>query len=322
MAHGRPDLGYLYWRWKPNQCNIPRFEPKVFLHMLRNKHLAFVGDSLARNQVESLLCMLATVSTRHLVYSYKLPSDVNIRDTFRRWYFPSHNLNVSMYWSPFLARGIEATRAQDYSRIYLDSLDERWVSDLDQVNLIVISFGRWFLKPSLYFYGNSTLGCYSCTGQNYTQVRIHDFFGKILKTALDKIIETKGIDVIVATFSPDHYEGEWDNFGTCLKTQPFEEGEKQLEGIEAEMRRIELEEVEAAKIKAKKFGKIRVEVLDVTKLSLMRQDGHPGPYRVAHPFAKGVKRKVKNDCVHWCLPGPMDTWNEILLDIMKRLENI
>lgn len=105
-TNGRPDLGYLHWKWKPNQCNIPRFEPKVFLQILRNKHLAFVGDSFARNQVESLFCMLATVSTPHLVYSYNT-GDKKIRDKFCRWHFPSHNLNVSIYWSPFLVRGIE-----------------------------------------------------------------------------------------------------------------------------------------------------------------------------------------------------------------------
>ena len=56
MAHGRPDTGYLYWRWRPRRCDLPPFSPEAFLGWLRNKHLAFVGDSLARNQAESLLC--------------------------------------------------------------------------------------------------------------------------------------------------------------------------------------------------------------------------------------------------------------------------
>ncbi|CAN0925583.1 Xyloglucan O-acetyltransferase 1 [Linum grandiflorum] len=51
----------------------------------------------------------------------------------------------------------------------------------------------------------------------------------------------------------------------------------------------------------------------------MRPDGHPGAYMHPFPFANGVRERVQNDCVHWCLPGPVDTWNEILLQVMKRL---
>ncbi|KAF1001451.1 hypothetical protein AG4045_015599 [Apium graveolens] len=98
MGHGRPDTGYLYWRWKPNECKVPRFEPNIFLDMLKNKHVAFVGDSMARNQLESLLCMLSTFSAPNLVY--KDGED----DKFRRWNFHSHNVNVSIIGHPFLLK--------------------------------------------------------------------------------------------------------------------------------------------------------------------------------------------------------------------------
>nr|CAN78560.1 hypothetical protein VITISV_013946 [Vitis vinifera] len=85
--------------------------------------------------------------------------------------------------------------------------------------------------------------------------------------------------------------------------------------MDADMRRVEVEEVEAAKANTEQFPGFRVEALDVTKLSLMRPDGHPGPYMHPFPFANGVKDRVQNDCVHWCLPGPVDTWNQILLEV-------
>jgi hypothetical protein len=88
--------------------------------------------------------------------------------------------------------------------------------------------------------------------------------------------------------------------------------------MEGEIRKIEIEEVESAKAKVKQFGGIRFEVLDVTKLALLRPDGHPGPYMNPFPFANGFPQYVQNDCVHWCLPGPIDTWNEILLEMMKK----
>ncbi|KAK9276661.1 hypothetical protein L1049_006197 [Liquidambar formosana] len=318
IIHGRPDLGYMNWRWKPKQCQLPRFDPNSFLQLLQNKHLAFVGDSMARNQLESLLCMLASVSPPDLVYQD------GGDNKFRRWNFASHNINVSIYWSPFLVKGLEkSNNGPNYNKLYLDSVDERWAMDMNHIDMFVLSIGHWFLHPAVYFEGDSVLGCHYCPGLNHTEIGFFDVFRKAIKTTLKTIIERRGananaIDVIVTTFSPSHFEGDWDKAGACPKTKPFKEGEKPLEGMDADMRKIEVEEVEAAKANAKQFAGLRLEALDVTKLSLMRPDGHPGPYMNPFPYANGVTDRVQNDCVHWCLPGPIDTWNEILLEVMKR----
>ncbi|KAL8121195.1 xyloglucan O-acetyltransferase 1-like [Apium graveolens] len=324
MGHGRPDTGYLYWRWKPNECKVPRFEPNIFLDMLKNKHVAFVGDSMARNQLESLLCMLSTFSAPNLVY--KDGED----DKFRRWNFHSHNVNVSIYWSPFLVKGIEKSTngGPDYNRLFLDSVDERWASDLGTIDMLVLSIGHWFLHPAVYFDGDKILGCHVCTGMNYTDIGFYGVYGKAIDTTLKAVMKRRGsrvgsdrngsIDVIVTTFTPAHFEGEWDKLGACSKIKPYKEGEIELINMDAEMRKSELDIVKVAKKKAKRFKNLRLEALDVTKLSLMRPDGHPGPYMYPYPFANGVGDHVQNDCVHWCLPGPIDTWNEILLDVMRR----
>lgn len=324
MDHGRPDTGYLYWKWKPYECLVPRFEPNIFLDMLKNKHVAFVGDSMARNQLESLLCMLSTFSAPNLVY--RNGED----DKFRRWHFPSHNVNVSIYWSPFLVKGIEKSTngGPDYNRLFLDSVDERWASDLGTIDMLVLSIGHWFLHPAVYFDGDKVLGCHVCTGMNYTEIGFYGVYGKAMDTTLKAVMKRRGsrvgsdkngsIDVIVTTFTPAHFEGEWDKLGACSKIKPYKEGEIELINMDAEMRKSELNVVKVAKKKAKRFKNLRLEAVDVTKLALMRPDGHPGPYMNPNPFAKGVGDRVQNDCVHWCLPGPIDTWNEILLDVMRR----
>lgn len=61
MKNGRPDSGYLYWRWKPRDCDLPLFDSQRFLENMRNKSWAFVGDSISRNHVQSLLCILSKV---------------------------------------------------------------------------------------------------------------------------------------------------------------------------------------------------------------------------------------------------------------------
>lgn len=325
ISHGRPDFSFLFWKWFPYQCNLPRFDPNIFFRIMKNKHLAFVGDSMARNQLESLICMLSSVSPPLLVFA--APSD-GAESKFRRWHFPSHNLNVSIYWSPFLVKGVEKSEwGGDYNKLYLDKVDERWANDLDLIDMVVLSIGHWFLHPAVYMYGDTVLGCHSCSGENYTEIGFYDVFGKAFRTTLRNIIEKRGssergIDVMVTTFSPHHFEGEWDKFGACPKTQPYSEGERDLGEMDLEMRKVEIQEVEASKIEAEKRSGLRLEALDVTRIAFMRPDGHPGPYMYANPFANGIGERVQNDCVHWCLPGPIDTWNEIMLDVMKRWEGL
>ncbi|XP_009777225.1 xyloglucan O-acetyltransferase 1-like [Nicotiana tabacum] len=321
IPHGRPDKGYLYWKWKPKNCQLPRFDPKLFLQILKNKNLAFVGDSLARNQLESLLCMLATASPPTLVFSH------GEDNKFRKWHFPSHNVNVSIYWSPFLVKGIEKSDKKNYNTLFLDSVDEKWASDLGQLDMIVLSVGHWFLHSAVYYYGDSVLGCHYCSGQNYTEIGFYDVYGKAYRTTLNTIIERRGnnnnkgnrgiLDVIVTTFSPAHFEGEWDKLGACPKTQPYNPEEKKLEWMDEQMRETAINQVNVAKKEAENLSNVRIEAVDVTKLALLRPDGHPGPYMHPFPFANGIEERVQNDCVHWCLPGPIDTWNEILLQVIK-----
>jgi len=61
IKYGKPDLGFVKWRWQPDGCDLPRFDPWRFLHRMRGKSLAFVGDSLARNHKDSLICLLTRV---------------------------------------------------------------------------------------------------------------------------------------------------------------------------------------------------------------------------------------------------------------------
>ncbi|KAJ6393569.1 hypothetical protein OIU77_022911 [Salix suchowensis] len=62
MRNGRPDPGYLFWRWNPRNCELPPFDAPRFLEVMRNKRWALIGDSISRNHVQSLLCILSTVS--------------------------------------------------------------------------------------------------------------------------------------------------------------------------------------------------------------------------------------------------------------------
>lgn len=80
MKHGRPDSDYLKWRWKPNGCELPIFDPFLFLDLVRNKSLALVGDSVGRNQMQSLICLLARVP----------------------FLFSANSINITSIWTKYL----------------------------------------------------------------------------------------------------------------------------------------------------------------------------------------------------------------------------
>lgn len=313
MAHGRPDTGYLYWRWRPRRCDLPAFSPEAFLRWLRNKHLAFVGDSLARNQAESLLCLLASHSRPELVYRD------GEENKFRRWVFREFNATVSIFWSPFLVKVAEKAEHAGvrHNNVFLDSFDERWMSQLGALDAAVLSIGHWFLIPGIYHDGGKVVGCHDCAEFNHTEIAFFGVFKDAVHRTLAEVNRRHGADkkvVAFTTFSPAHFEGDWDKAGACPKKEPYKNGEKELGYTEMEMRRTVVEAVAAANT----GSGVRFAALDVTKLANLRPDGHPGPYMRNDPFAGGANARVQNDCVHWCMPGPIDTFNEILLRTIAR----
>lgn len=62
--------------------------------------------------------------------------------------------------------------------------------------------------------------------------------------------------------------------------------------------------------------KVKVTMLNITQLSEFRKDAHTSVYTERRgKLITGELRlnpEMYADCIHWCLPGVPDTWNEIL----------
>ncbi|WMV52192.1 hypothetical protein MTR67_045577 [Solanum verrucosum] len=62
-----------------------------------------------------------------------------------------------------------------------------------------------------------------------------------------------------------------------------------------------------------------VNVLNITQLSDYRKDGHPSIYRKfweALTPERLADPASYSDCIHWCLPGVPDVWNELLFQFL------
>ncbi|KAI4326842.1 hypothetical protein L6164_019372 [Bauhinia variegata] len=314
MTNGRPDKGYLYWRWSPRDCELPQFDPARFLNIMRNKTWALIGDSIQRNHVQSLLCMLSTVEQAVMVYH-----DEEYKS--RTWHFPTHNLTIAVIWTPFL---VEAVIFEDQNgvsssevELYLDKLNNKWTDEYQNIDYMIISTGKWFLKSAIYHENDTVLGCHYCPKRNLTELGFNFAYRKALRFVMDYIASSdhKGV-IFFRTSTPDHFEnGEWFSGGTCDRKAPVKEGEMEMKDLNKILRDIELEEFAKAAEKASRNG-VNLKLLDVAPLSLLRPDGHPGPYREFQPFAHDQNAKVQNDCLHWCLPGPIDSWNDIIMEMV------
>lgn len=226
-----------------------------------------------------------------------------------------------MIWTPFLLRAevFEDVNGVSKSEIqlHLDELDPKWTEQYKSFDFAVIAGGKWFLKTAIYHENKTIVGCHYCPGRNLTEVGFDIAYRKALRLVLNFINSSKHkAFVFLRTTTPDHFEnGEWFSGGTCNRKVPFKEGEINMKDIDSIMHNIELDEFEKAEAIASEKGSI-IKLLDTTMLSLFRPDGHPGPYRQYHPFATNPNTKVQNDCLHWCLPGPIDSWSDIVMQMV------
>ncbi|PAN25028.1 hypothetical protein PAHAL_4G269000 [Panicum hallii] len=309
------DPGHLFWRWQPDGCDLPRFSPERFLAAVRGKRLAFIGDSLARNQMESLLCLLSQAET---------PTDVHrdALDRFRTWHFPAHDFTLMAMWTEFYAHAVPVLDAGGKPTasfdIHLDRLSANWTSRLPGLDYAIISGGNWFFRVNYLWEGGRRVGCVNCREANLTDLGVTYAVRRVVRAALEAIARCRGCKPGLATFlrtyTPDHFEhGSWFSGGYCNRTRPLEEGEVSSRSIGWELRRAQIEEVARVREAAASTGSRRFGVLDVTKAMMLRADGHPGGHY--------DKRWVRNasDCLHWCLPGPVDMWNDVLLQRLAQI---
>ncbi|MCO5592609.1 hypothetical protein L7F22_046612 [Adiantum nelumboides] len=303
---GRHDLDFLYWRWKPHDCELPLFDAMAFLQIVAGKTWAFIGDSLARNHFQSVLCHLAQVE--------------NPKCSYDGWnihcYFRSYNFTMVVVWAPFLVKYVEPTqgpgKGSNSDELYLDILDESWRPQLGNYDYVVLSTGHWFMRMALYFVQNKMVGCNHCPNAT-SGVGVDFAYRAALRTVFDFLISSnyKGV-ILFRTFSPDHFENApWNEGGNCTRKAPFKSSSTALDYVSYFMYKMQLEEFGKTVQRSSEFV-FKLKIVDTLHAALLRPDAHPGQHGRS-------QFSVHNDCMHWCLPGAVDAWSAMLLHVLRHL---
>ncbi|KNA25836.1 hypothetical protein SOVF_002900 [Spinacia oleracea] len=245
-------------------------------------------------------------------------------DRFRTWHFPSSNFTLMIFWSKFLVKSEERmvnNSGTGSFNLHFDKIDEKWASKLPGLDYVIVSTAHWFFRKNYLYEQGKLIGCVYCDEPNTPELGLNYALRMSIRSALKYINNCKGCKknmvTLIRTFSPAHFEnGAWDTGGGCNRTSPHgEEKGKEIEmekRFELELRELQIEELERARIEDKGEEKRKLRVLDITRAMLMRPDGHPGEFW-GNKWMKGY-----NDCVHWCLPGPVDAWSDFLLAVLQK----
>ncbi|CAL9084447.1 unnamed protein product [Musa textilis] len=284
QRYGRPDKMYLKYRWKPDGCELPRFDGQDLLKRWKGKKIMFVGDSISLNQWQSLGCMLhAAVPNAKTTYTRK--------EALSTIVFEDYGVSLVYYHTTYL---VDIVNEPIGRVLKLDSIQSGsvWLG----AGVLIFNTWHWWTHR-----GNSQPWDYvQDGGQVYRDMDRLLAFNKGLTTWakwVNSNVNPATTKVFFQGISPTHYLGiDWGDPSAknCYRQiQPvngstYPGGPVPAQGI--------VKSVLSAMTKP-------VYLLDITLLSQLRKDAHPSAYSGDH---------AGMDCSHWCVSGLPDTWNQIL----------
>ncbi|KAK4755941.1 hypothetical protein SAY87_009698 [Trapa incisa] len=300
----RMNFNYETLRWQPKSCQMETFEGQKFLKRMKDKTIAFVGDSLGRQQFQSLLCMVTggirRLDVKDVGKEYGL---VKARHAIRpggwAYRFPETNTTIIFYWSTSLC-DLKPINRSNHSTEYAMHLDrppsflQRFIPGFDVLVLNTghhwnrgkISANRWVM----YVGGKPNTDRKISQIWHAKNLTIHS----IVKWLDSQLPNHPRLKTFYRSVSPRHFVGgDWNTGGSCDNENPVAIG-KEVSQTESS------DHIANSAVRGTK-----VKLLDITGLSQVRDEGHIS--RFSKKSTQGTR-----DCLHWCLPGVPDTWNEIL----------
>ncbi|KAE9622238.1 hypothetical protein Lal_00032503 [Lupinus albus] len=310
LKNGRTDSDYHHWEWQPQDCTLPQFNPELALRKLQGKRLLFIGDSLQRNQWESFICLVEWI----IPEKHKSMKRGHIHSVFK---VKEYNATIEFYWAPYLVESNSDINIIGDPRkriIKVDAIMDR-ATNWSEVDILVFNTYVWWMSGLRI---KLVWGSFANGEEGYEEFDTPIAYKLALKTWanwVDSTINPNKTRVFFTTMSPTHTRSEdWSNKEgmKCFnETQPVRKKKHWGSGSDKRIMNI------VAKV-VKKM-KVPVKLINITQISEYRIDGHSSVYTETGGklLSEEERTNPQNaDCIHWCLPGVPDTWNQIFLAML------
>ncbi|KAK1285504.1 hypothetical protein QJS10_CPB20g00288 [Acorus calamus] len=278
---GRPDSDYLKFKWKPINCDLPRFDGVGFLEKMRGKTIMFVGDSLGRNQWQSLICMLYSSSAEAKPATQMIKGDP--LSTFK---FLDYGVSLSFYRAPYL---VDIDTIQGKRILRLDDISAN-ANSWRGADVLSFNSGHWWTHKG------------ALQGWDYMKD------GPSYYADMDRLVAFQRGLTTWSNWVDANVDrtNEWSDpvskncYGETVPVTGLN-----YSGVYPDQMRVVLGVIKSMRNPAN--------LLDITTLSELRKDGHPSIYSGDLNPSQKANPDRSADCSHWCLPGLPDTWNQLFL---------